>query len=61
MFRLRPYEIEYLQGLLKQLRDGKPATIDISKYPLDTELVICCISECIYQNFVDVEKETSDG
>lgn len=57
MLKLRPYEVKYLEVLCDQIERGDEVTISSDEYLLEAKLIVCCISECIYQNKVASEGE----
>lgn len=57
MLKLRPYEVEYLQDICDKIERGDDFTISPDEYQLEAKLIVCCISECIYQNKIASEGE----
>ena len=62
MLRLRPYEINALQDVVDRIENGEEFCISSGLSgedfePLMTQLIACCISECIYQNVVANDEE----
>lgn len=57
MLKLRPYEVEYLEAICDLIERGDEILINPDENKLEAMLIVCCISECIYQNKIASEEE----